>query len=167
MKPKKYFIFFFILFITCYCQSQNKKYGYSIPPTKVKIVFDSLYPKASNMGWGLRDTNQNIQSVSFDCNCSEGLGHLIITFDTNGAVLSKVIFINKSDLPANIQDYIQNNYTTGFKYGDISRLTTQNKEITYTVELLQVTPAGDAVSGGWRYFLKFKGTGEFISVEKR
>jgi len=155
----------FALLIANSCQCQNKDYTLIIPP-KVEVKFDSLYPHASNINWSKRHTSDNIQVVEFDCKCDEGIGHLTITFDTNGIITNKEILIYKQDLPENVGSYIENNYPNEFKYGAIDKTLNSQGEITYTVELLQVTPDGNAVNGGWTYVLKFKGSGEYISMEK-
>jgi hypothetical protein len=155
-------LLFTVLLISC-CQSQNK----NIPAKKIETKFDSLYPHAINIIWYAKDAPGSVQGVGFDCNCPEGTGHLVLTFDTNGNIESKNVFISEKDLPGNIVAYIESNYSSGFKYGDIVTLIENNKEMGYKVNLLQVNPDGDPVSGGWTYILKFKATGEFISLDKR
>jgi len=157
--------FLFTVFIVTFCQSQNISHGNVVPPAKVQLKFDSLYPHAYNMDWRIRQKNENAQVVSFDCNCEEGLGHVIITFDTNGTILNKDTRIHKQDLPGSSIDYIANNYPNDFEYGDITK-TNKEGEISYRVDMKQIVPDGNATSG-WIYILKFKASGEFISVEKR
>ncbi len=154
------------LFITPYCQSQNKEYGNVIPPVKAETSLDSLYPKAYNMNWHLRQKNENLQAVTFDCSCQEGLGLLTIVFDTSGNIITKDVLISKNDLPDKILDYITSNYPTGFMYGNANKII-DGREISYRVNLFQTTPSGDPVSGGWTYILKFKNSGDFISMDKK
>ncbi len=131
----------------------------------MEMKFDTLYLYAANIAWNKRLPSDNIQVVEFDCKCQEGLGHLIITFDTTGNILNKDILISKQDLPAPITTYIENNYPNEFEYRSI--IKTMNKgEISYTVYMKQAVPDGNATSG-WTYILKFKESGEFISVDKR
>jgi len=158
-------IFFFTLIIVTCCKSQTTSHGNVVPPAKVQSKFDSLYPHAFNMAWVLRQKNENAQVISFDCNCQEGLGHLTITFDTNGNIMSKETRINKQDLPKNATDYITNNYPNEFEYGNITKINNEGG-ISYRVDLKQVVPDGNATSG-YVYILKFKASGEFISVDKR
>lgn len=154
----------FTFFIVTCCRGQDKDYRIIIP-SKVEVEFDSLYPHASNIDWNKRHPSDNIQVVEFDCKCDEGIGHLIITYDTNGTVTNKETLIYKQNLPENVISYIANNYPNEFKYGAIYK-TSSKEETTYTVDMLQTTPSGDALNGGWIYRLKFKSSGEFISVDK-
>ena len=167
MNYERYIATFFLagFIITC-CHSQTTAYGNVIPPTKVQLKFDSLYPHASNMAWRLRQKGENAQVISFDCNCEEGMGHLTITFDTNGTIMNKNTLISKQDLPATIIDYITNNYPNEFEYREVTKITTNSGELTYRVEMKQTVPDGNATNG-WIYVLKFNGTGGFISQEKR
>ena len=166
MKYTRYVISLaFAFLIANYCQSQDKEYAVIIP-TKVEIKFDSLYPQSSNINWNKRHASDNIQVVEFDCRCDEGMGHLTITFDTIGIITNKEILIYKQNLPENIISYIENNYPNGFKYGAIDETINNQGEITYSTDMLQTTPDGNVINGGWTYVLKFKASGEFISVEK-
>jgi hypothetical protein len=94
------------------------------------------------------------------------MGHLTITFDTSGVVTNKKLLIYKQSLPENVVSYIENNYPNGFKYGAINKTTNSEGEITYSVNMLETTPDGNVINGGWTYILKFKASGEYISVEK-
>jgi hypothetical protein len=93
------------------------------------------------------------------------LGHLTITFDTSGNILIKETIIYKQDLPAGITSYIENNYPNNFEYGNITKINNKG-DISYRVDLKQAVPDGNATSG-YVYILKFKASGEFISVDKR
>jgi hypothetical protein len=155
--------FLFMGIITC-CLGQSNEYKVIIPP-KVELKLNSLYPYAANIAWSKRLPTDNTQTVDFDCKCPEGLGHLTITFDTNGTILNENILISKQDLPAAIITYIENNYPNEFEYGNIFKLNATG-DISYRVDMKQTVPDGNATSG-WIYVLKFKGSGEFISVEKR
>jgi len=138
-----------------------------MPTPKVLVKFNSLYPKATAVFWHEKRLPDSVQRVDFDCNCQEGIGHLVITFDTTGGILEKDILVSVKYLPGNILNYIENNYPNGFKYGDIDKINDNSGGISYQVTLLQTNPDGDILSGGWTYILKFKASGEYISVEKR
>ncbi len=158
--------FLFVLLLTNLCYSQNTIAGNTVPPTKVELKLASLYPHAFDINWHVRKMGEKIQVVTFNCNCQEGLELMTITFDTAGIILRKDIRISKNDLPGTILSYITSNYTNGFIYGDIIKID-DNGTVSYTVILLQASPAGEPVSGGWTYILKFKVSGEFISVDKK
>lgn len=164
MNYKKHLVVLaFAILLVNYCQSQNQ----AVPP-KIESKFDSLYPKATNVRWEDQPLNNTNRRVSFDCNCTEGLGQLKITFDANGNVLIKDIVIPKNALPGNILSYIENNYpNSAFKYGEITKSSKNTGDPIYRVELLQTNPDGSVTDGSWIYILKFKSSGEFISVDKR
>jgi len=155
---------FTVMIVNC-CQSQTTVHGNVVPPAKVQLKFDSLYPHAYNMNWRLRQKDESVQIISFDCNCEEGTGHLTITFDTNGTILGKETRIYKTSLPGTIINYIENNYPNNFEYGDITKIKNEG-ETSYKIDLKQDVPDGNATSG-WTYTLKFKASGEFVSVDKR
>jgi hypothetical protein len=167
MKTKNWCVaFLFILFFEGLCHCQNMTDGTTTPPTKVEVKFDSLFPHAYNINWHLRQKDEKIQVVTFDCNCQEGLEPMTITFDMSGNIVRKDIRISKNDLPATVSSYITNNYPNGFIYGDVIKIN-DDGVLSYTVILLQASPAGEPVSGGWTYILKFKASGEFITLDKK
>lgn len=157
--------FLFSVIIVVCCEGQTMSHGNVVPPAKVQLNFDTLYPYAYNMDWHLRQKNENAQVISFECNCGEGLGHLTITFDTNGNIISKETRVNKQNLPGNSIAYIEDNYPNEFEYGTITKIN-NGGEISYLVELKEAEPGGNATSG-WTYVLKFKASGEFISMDKK
>lgn len=159
-------ILIFTMLIINLCRSQTRGNGNVLPPAKVELNFDSLYPHAYDIDWHLRQKGENAQSVTFNCNCQEGLGIMTVTFDTSGHIIKKAILISENTLPQVILDYVTSNYPSGFMYGATFKIIDKS-EISYTVNLLQATPAGDAVNGGWTYILKFTAKGEFISLDKK
>ncbi len=155
------FLFTLIAIGSAYSQNQP------VPP-KIQHTFDSLYPKAANSRWEDQPVNTTTRRVNFNCNCTEGNGYLRITFDVKGNIVNKDIDIYEKDLPAAITNYIENNYpASGFRYGETSKQTNDSGNSNYRVELLQTNPDGNVTDGGWIYILKFKESGEFISVDKR
>ncbi|HTA28516.1 MAG TPA: hypothetical protein VK809_12055 [Bacteroidia bacterium] len=164
MNYKRYIaVFVFTVLVVICCQSQNQP----VPP-KIQHALDSLYPKAANTRWEDQPVNTTTRRVNFNCNCTEGNGYLRITFDVNGNIVNKDIDISEKDLPASVTNYIENNYPgSGFRYGETSKQTTNSGGYNYRVELLQTNPDGNVTDGGWIYILKFKASGEFISVDKR
>ncbi len=153
----------FTALIVAYCQSQNQP----VPP-KIEQALKALYPQAANTLWADSPVNSNTRQVIFECNCTEGLGHLKITFDTVGTVLTKEVDISMKELPVAITDYVDNNYpSSGFTYGETAKVSGNTNDVTYRVELLQINGDGNVTVGGWVYILKFKASGEFISVDKR
>jgi|GEM_PF-5132826 len=164
MHHTKYIIaFVLILLITPYCQSQNKV----IPPDSVEAKLNILYPHAINIQWYPKNPSDTVQGVAFDCNCPEGLGHIIMSFSLKGRVLSKDLFINKSDLPATIINYIENNYPNNFNYNAIEKIFSGNDVVGYKIEMRQLNADGTPATTGWIYILRFKASGEFISEDKK
>jgi hypothetical protein len=152
----------FSLFVINSAKSQNNP----IPP-KIELIFDTLYPSASNVYWDKKALSNGDLLVSFDCSgCKEGM-HQKITFDNNGNIQNKDIYITEKDLPGNIVNYIENNYPNGFKYGNIIKNINNSGEMSYKVNMLQTNPAGDVTNGGWIYSFTFKASGEYVSMEKQ
>jgi hypothetical protein len=155
--------FLFSALVISSAESQNQP----VPP-KIEQSFESLYPKAINALWQDQPVNNTTRQVFFDCNCTEGSGHLKITFDANGNVVDKDIVITVKDLPGDVTSYIESNYPdNGFMYGEITKIYVNTGTPNYRVELLQANPDGTVTQGGWVYILKFKASGEFISMDKR
>ncbi len=152
-----------LLLITPYCQSQNKV----IPPDEVEAKLNALYPQASNIEWYSKSPSDTVQGVAFDCNCLEGSGHIILSFSLKGRVLSKDLFINKRDLPANIISYIENNYPNNFNYNAIEKIFSGSDVVGYKIEMKQLNADGTPATTGWTYILRFKASGEFISEDKK
>ena len=77
--------------------------------------------------------------------------HLKITFDINGNIQNKDIYITEKDLPGNSVGYIENNYPNGFKYGAVIKNINKNGEMSYRVEMLQTNPDGTIANNSLIY----------------
>lgn len=155
--------FFFTILLSSFCNGQN----IVVPPPDVEAKLNALYPHAGNTEWYQKNPTDTVQAVEFNCNCSEGLGHIVMSFSLKGRVLSKDLFIDKKDLPQNITGYIENNYPNNFNYNAIEKIFSGNDVAGYKIELRQLNADGTLATNGWTYILRFKASGEFISEDKK
>lgn len=138
-----------------------------IPPDKVEGAFKILYPYAGSIDWYPKHPGDSVQGVEFDCNCPEGLGHIVMTFNLNGDVLSKEVAIAKKDLPESVINYIDNHYPDNFSYDIVEKIFAKKTFVGYKIEMHQLAPDGSHAKTGWTYILRFKASGEFISEDKQ
>lgn len=154
-----------LFLIVHYCQSQNNIRTAILPKIKAKIDF--LYPNAANIHAGdISRVLDSTQLVFITCNCSEGLGDMYITFDTNGNILNKVVFISKNDLPDSITHYINRDTTKRVRYIDRAIENVDNKGNIY-YKISKLYDFDGPSDGNWIYVLKFNKDGGYISEEKQ
>jgi hypothetical protein len=149
----------FSLLIINHCKSEI------FPKAKVKI--DSLYPNATIGNMWMKSPHDNTQDIEIKCNCQEFSGRMIITFDTNGNLLNKDMYVNSlKNLPDSILSYIKKNIseTNRIDNGYMVKSINNKGEVNYSIQMLKrSTNAYQATE--W-YIIKFKSNGEFISKEK-
>ena len=145
-------ILFFTFINVNYCLSQNAR-------TKMKMKIDSLYPKATIIGWWGGPIPKT-QEVEIECNCSEFGGYMQLTLDTNANILTKVYYFwSVKDLPETMLTYMKKNTSESVKFdtGYYEKSINYEGKIFYCIRMYE--------NGAW-YEIKFNSSGELISKTK-
>jgi|ERR1035437_1768205 hypothetical protein len=114
-------------------------------PAKVKSAFTKLYPQVKDVKWHTEEGN-------YDGKFNKDGKEMSVQINSKGELVQEERYLNISDLPKPIQDYLSKNYA-GLKFNEVSEIINAKSVKHYQAE------SKDKL-------LIFYSKGKFIKTEK-